>query len=174
MILAIFFLAAAGLATTVVVAISASARAHQRWALAERGFTQIDSAVARFQRDVGEYPGDLSHLNRAIGTSDQRACNGKYSDSEVQSWKGPYLQQLVPGTGSVIGIGTILPGIDLVPGSRGEKLLSLSVIYVRLADAQRMDAEIDGSDGRSNGRIQWRNEKAVDGDLEYLIPTSGC
>jgi hypothetical protein len=174
MIIAIFFLSAAALATTVVVAVSASARAHQRWAIAKRSFTQVDSAIARFQRDVGEYPGDLSQLNRAIGTDDHDACHGRYGGTQVQSWKGPYLQQLVPSTGSVIGIGMILPSVDVVPGSGGEKLLSLDVAYVRLVDVQRMDSEIDGGDGRSSGRVQWRNEKAVDGDLEYLIPTSGC
>jgi hypothetical protein len=174
MILAIFFLSAAALAATVVVAVSASARSHQRWAIAKRSFTQMDSSIARFQRDVGEYPGDLSHLNRPVGTSDRDACNGRYSSTEVQGWKGPYLQQLVPSSGSVIGIGMILPGIDVVPGSRGAKLLSLNVAYVRLVDVQRMDAEIDGGDGRSSGRIQWRNENAFNGDLEYLIPTSGC
>jgi hypothetical protein len=174
MVLAIYFLAAAALATTAVVAVSASARAHQRWSIAKRSFTQMDSAIARFQRDVGEYPGDLSHLNRPIGTSDRDACNGRYSGAEAQSWKGPYLQQLVPSTGSVIGIGMILPEVGVVPGSRGAKLLSLDVAYVRLVDVQRMDAEIDGGDGRSSGRIQWRNENAFNGDLEYLIPTSGC
>jgi hypothetical protein len=99
MIVAIFFLSAAALSATVVVAVSSSARAHQRWAIAKRGFTQVDSAVVRFQRDVGEYPGDLSHLNRPIGTGDRDACNGKYNSTEVQRWKGPYLQQLVPSTG---------------------------------------------------------------------------
>lgn len=174
MIMAIFFLSAAALSATVVVAVSSSARAHQRWAIAKRSFTQMDSAVVRFQRDVGEYPGDLSHLNRAVGTDDRAACKGRYSSEEAQKWRGPYLQQLVPGTGSVIGVGMILPNVDVVPGSGGEKLLSLDVAHVRLMDVQRMDGEIDGGDGRSSGRIRWRNEHAFDGDLEYLIPTIAC
>jgi hypothetical protein len=174
MIVAIFFLSAAALSATVVVAVSSSARAHQRWAMAKRSFTQMDSAIARFQRDVGEYPGDLSHLNRAIGTDDRDACNGRYASDEARKWRGPYLQQLVPSTGSVIGIGMILPDVDVVPGVRGEKRLSLRVSHVRLVDVQRMDGEIDGGNKRSSGRVQWRNEHAFNGDLEYLIPTLGC
>lgn len=172
--MAIFALTAAGLAATVIVAVTAKERATIRWGIARRSLTQLESAVVRFHADIGGYPADLEQLTRPLRAIDRTTCEVTYSLAQRTAWNGPYLQQVVPPTGMRVGIGTGRRALtrSLTNWKTGEVVFTID--YVRPTDAVRLDTELDDADGAAAGAIRWERS-GDDVVMRYLIPEElGC
>src|SRR5687767_3737019 len=83
-IVTILLVAVAGVASVAIVA------DHERVDRAAKILARItDSSrysVVRFQQDVGEYPGKLSHLRFALVSGDKDICGNAYSTAERDEW----------------------------------------------------------------------------------------
>lgn len=168
-------LAAAGIVSTMIVVVSLNARQHIRWSTGRQGLVRIDSAVTRFNTDVGAYPSTLQQLYSRISTAQQNVCGSPYTSTQVSGWDGPYLQQVVPSTGAWIAIGIADVPLSRYPSKKTVTAVVATVSGVRSGDALRMDAEFDDSDGSSDGKVRWGSaDSEGEVTISYYIPATSC
>lgn len=172
---AIVTLAIMAISLTVLAAVDLKDRQRQQWASARLHFATANSALDRFRADVGVYPGNLADLSTAITTTGKNSCNASYNSSQVGAWKGPYYSLTMPPTGLRIGIGIAELPLDRTGGGNNTKLI-MTVNSVTEINAERFDAEIDKSDGRTGGIIQYSVPNNQSGlvELTYNKSVSGC
>ncbi len=169
------FAVLAVIAMIVVVMIAAVAAAtsgaiasdHDRVAYASRVLSQIvDSSrysVVRFQQDVGEYPGKLSHLRSAPAAGARDICYTAYSAAERDGWGQPYVDRSITTAGVWTGIGMARDSLakDPVTGTPSAGTPHALVILIDVVD--EMDARLMNTlfdpEGEATpstlGRVRW-------------------
>src|SRR5688500_16713225 len=78
----------------------------ERVSTAAETLQDINDAMSEMRKDNQDWPGRLSHLSKAITTSDNNVCGNTYTSGKVSNWGGPYVDRLIPTTGLPVGIGT--------------------------------------------------------------------
>lgn len=180
MMMAVFAIAAAGIATTAIVVVSSTSRMHLRWNLAQRNLAKYEAAITAFRRDVGVYPSNFSELNFRPSLTDDALCRTRFTQQQLDGWgsgtgRTAYLQQIVPSSGAIIGVGLATQPFDVDRGGQPNNLI-IHVTNVRPGDAERLDAVYDNSDGRLVGRVRWSTLSSQERflTLDYYIPVTGC
>ena len=127
-----------------------------------------DAAVA-FQKDVGNFPLNISQLAVPITTASLNSCSAPYTAGQRARWRGPYLPQLVDGNGIDLGLGAA-PDVMF----RAGEFIVIPVVDVDVRDAEALDEYLDSGNGASDGAVRWITSAGELVGLGYLIPTSGC
>ena len=138
----------------------------------------IKTGVESFENDVGQFPGQLSHLSTAITTSQEDICDNDYSNSEANRWSGPYLDRIVPSTGLRLPIGRAKNQLDELPNnSSNPTSIRMTVDSVAVEDAEELNVLLDGDVGNSTQHnVQWTTPASSEGLVTlYLIQLiDGC
>ena len=143
-------------------------------------FSTFAPAVAEFETDVGEWPGQLIHLTTQISGAQADLCGENYgtfgTNSEVNRWDGPYLSRTVPATGLPVSIGRARNQLVRVPNNLFPTRLGLIVDSVSIEDATAIQEEYEGDDDPAANGIQWTVLSAADGlvTLGFYVPIDGC
>ena len=115
--------------------------------------TDSTTALVRFQTDVGNYPGALSHLSTAITNQDRDLCGATYGGS-AGSWGGRYAGRLYSPTGTPLPLGLMADTLvyDATPG---DLALVITLTGVREEQARQLDLHVDGAFGAAAGRVRY-------------------
>lgn len=134
---------------------------------------QVDSGIVQFGtivKRVGTvYPGAVHQLSTLVTTSDEVSCqNNRMNSNSITTWNtaGPFIPMVASAEGLYTPIGTLNDEI--------EHAATNSAMYIRIpavdtALVTRMDALVDGSDGRAAGTIQYAAPSAATVDLVYRV-----
>lgn len=112
--------------------------------------TEIIGTDPSFYERIKVYPGQLSHLVFPITTAQRNSCGQLYKASpDVNNWRGPYHPiPWVPGEPYVLALGIAAQDSTVrTTFTNGALALAIVMNDVQLADAQALDARIDGLTG---------------------------
>lgn len=160
------------IAVTFVVAVAATlsvavAADNDRIEYASRILSQIQDSsrysVVRFQSDVGEYPGKLSHLRTPLVSGDKDICYNTYSTAERNNWGQPYVDRSFTTTGVWVGVGLARDSlakdpITGTPSAGTPHALVMLIDDVDERDARLLDTRFDPNTDASPstmGRVRW-------------------
>jgi prepilin-type N-terminal cleavage/methylation domain-containing protein len=126
-------------------------------------FEQIAEAVDSFATDVGEYPGQLTHLTTQI-TAQPDLCGSNYSGGEQGAWDGPYVTRFISVGGLPVGIGRLRNQLGRFPNTLNPTHMVGTVDSVVIEDALALNQDIDndGNDASANF-VRWTTLSAADG-----------
>lgn len=181
----IFVIAIVLVSATVIVASDVVIRTRARIQTGITALKTIEHAIVTFDTTVVDpeaKPDSLTHLTVPITTKLSNICGYNYSIKNTRTWKGPYLDRVVPPEGFPIGIGIVLSDlvrnrakVPLNQSNTDKGELYVTVVGVREGDAIKVDTEIDAGDGSAKGKVRWG---AVDQEglttLTYVLPIVGC
>ena len=139
-------------------------------------FLDIAEAIGEFTADVGEYPGQLTHLTTQIGAQPD-LCGVNYNGGEQGAWDGPYLTRFVPATGLPVAIGRLRNQLSRFPNTPDPTHIVLTVDSVVVEDALAVNKQIDDdNDDGTNNAVRWTVLSAPNGlvTLTFWGPISGC
>lgn len=139
----------------------------------------ISEALDSFETDVDEHPLTLAQLVTPITTAQTDVCGSPYEAGTgkggVDSWVGPYLDRAVPTTGIPIGIGVAQNTLTRVGATNKAGDIVITIPNVSIDDAESLDLELDGKDGRTGGSVRWPDPgSAVTVTVSYYKPTRRC
>ena len=147
-----------------------------------------------FKWVISRYPQKLSHLTTPITTSGRDICNIAYTTTFASRWVNPFWSKEFRTTGTMIAQGfTLQDDLGTFPsaglgyfngttgvqqlspsgiGFRTDGIISLRMPSVTQADAQGLDAVVDGTLSGVAGTVRYAatDPTAVD----YLLMVSGC
>lgn len=130
-----------------------------------------------FQSVVQANPSRLSHLATPIVNGDDDSCGGNYTGPERGRWPngGPFVNFVIdPTAGLATPIGQAQDVLTRVTGG-GTWLRITWPNTVTLADAQALDAHVDGVLNGATGTVRWTAQVGTDmATLQYDVPVSGC
>ena len=164
-------------AAVFIIAVAATTGAaivsdHRRVEYAARVIIQLmDSSrfsITRFQADVGEYPGRLRQLRRALLGTDRDICNATYSATEQDEWGAPYIVREIGTTGLWTGIGMARDSLGKdplagTPTAGTPHALVLIIDDVDEQDARSLNTMVDPeTEATPNtlGRVRWGSPDA--------------
>ncbi len=137
--------------------------------------TEIIGTDPSFYERLKVYPGRLSHLVYPITTAQRNSCGQFYKASpDVNNWRGPYHPvPWVSGDPYVLALGIVAQDSTVTTTfTNGALALAIVMIDVQLADAQALDARIDGVTGDTISYTQNGDNPVV---VHYRMPiTSLC
>lgn len=115
--------------------------------------TDSTTAIVRFQTDVGNYPGALSHLSREIAGQDRNLCGNTYG-GQAGGWSGRYAGRLYTTTGTPLPLGQMADTLvyDATPG---DLALVVRITGVREEQARQLDLRVDGAFDGATGRVRY-------------------
>ena len=147
-----------------------------------------------FKWVIQRYPQKLSHLTTPITTGGRDICNIAYTATFVGRWLNPFWPKQFMTTGTTIVRGFTLQddlgtfptagwgyfngttGVQqLAPsgvGFRTDGIISLRMTSVSQADAQGLDAAVDGTLSGTAGTVRYAATDPT--SVDYLIMVSGC
>jgi type II secretory pathway pseudopilin PulG len=140
MIVVILIVAVAAVTSVAVVS------DHERVERAAKVLMQItDSSrysVVRFQSDVGEYPGKLSHLRTAPASGQKDICYTAYSTAELDAWGQPYVDRSFTTTGLWTGIGLARDSLAKDPVAGTPSAGTPHALVILIDDVDQRDARL--------------------------------
>lgn len=149
--------------------------------------TDLKNAIASFRATVGNSPSRLTHLTKAIASTDSTSCTGRapatpltlYGATNAPKWltTGPFYPKPLSVYGTVLPIGTASDTLFRTAASLTASFLNITIHFVRFQDADALNDLMDGpGDGnnadRSNstGVIRWTAPNATERvDLTYSV-----
>jgi prepilin-type N-terminal cleavage/methylation domain-containing protein len=187
---AIFAVLAAVVFATVHGSVSTSTKRIGDAAMELRELTnalnKFDTATGNGSAPAGRMPRQLSHLTNPITTAQLNSCATVYSATNVSGWNnspGPfYSRDVVPGAGFPLSIGLVRDTLVRTPATAPNVTRSWGTLQVRIdnvsfADAQELNALVDGDNSATIGTIQWTAVPNAEGMLSsifWTIPVGGC
>lgn len=120
-------------------------------------------SIVRFQADVGEYPGKLSHLRFTLVSGDRDICGNAYSAAERDGWGQPYVDRQFTTTGVWAGIGRARDSLAKdpqagTPSGATPHALVILIDDVDERDARELNTRFD-PEGEATpstlGRVRW-------------------
>lgn len=126
--------------------------------------TDSPDQLVQFEDDLNDFPATLSQLSTPITTSDTDLCGDSYSTGAVGRWAGPYVDRVMPETGTPIGIGIAGDSLDVIEISNRDAFLVVPVRGVRVEDAEALSRAVDGTVSQTDGQVRW-----TDADTEGLV-----
>jgi general secretion pathway protein G len=115
-------------------------------------FKSIKTAAMAYYADTGQWPGNTTNGTGFINNNSGAAPNG---------WDGPYLEKW-PAKSQWGGSYSYV--VDAAGGFR-----NLTVSNVTGATAYRIDTQVDGLDGPTNGSIQWSMSNGTSGNMTMIL-----
>ena len=147
-----------------------------------------------FKWVIQRYPRALSQLTTPITTAQTSICNVVYTATFTARWLNPFWSKEFRSTGTTIvpgftlqdNLGTfpdaglgfyngttgVLQAAPTGPGFRTDGIISLRMPSVTQADAQGLDAAVDGTLSGVAGTVRYAGTDPT--AVDYLIMVSGC
>lgn len=162
---------------------------------------KFDTATGDGSPEKGRLPLQISHLTDTIVDVSSANCprcrnscgfgpappaQSLYSSENENGWRnrpGPfYSRNVIPGVGFPLPIGFVRDSLIRSPATAANAIRSYGILQVRIdnvsfADAQELNAIVDGDNSASTGTIRWTATADAEGMLSsifWVIPVGGC
>lgn len=133
----------------------------------------ISEAVSSMWKDVGRYPGKLSHLTTPITTGQNGICGTAYTAAQVATWAGPYLNRTVAGTGLPLPVGVARDSFSY--DATVSPLLRVHVDSVTHRDVRALNAALDADADSAAGAVRWGPISGSGlAELVFVRPIRAC
>jgi hypothetical protein len=158
------------------------------------GGSDPTNAQTSFKWVIQRYPRKLSQLTTPITTAGTNICGVAYTAAFTARWVNAFWHQELRTTGTTIASGfTAQDDIGTFPlanlgfrngttgafqaapsgaGFRTDGVISIRMTNVTLADAQGLDAAVDGTVSGTSGTVVYGATDPT--TVDYLITVSGC
>lgn len=160
------------LLTAVTLPTVAQYLSDQKIATTASTLTALKNGIATFRANVVVSPSRLTHLTRAITSTDTTSCTGRgialpfapYGSVAALRWSiaGPYYPKALSTYGLQVPIGTISDTLSRTAAAGTASYLNITIRNVRFQDAVKLNDLMDGTADvnqadRSNttGAVQW-------------------
>jgi hypothetical protein len=152
------------------------------------------NAQTSFKWVIQRYPRKLSQLTAPITTGGTDICGTAYTATFTARWLNPFWPQELRTTGTILSKGfTAQDNLGTFPdanlgyrngttgafqaapsgiGFRTDGVISIRMTGVTLADAQGLDAAVDGTVDGTAGTVLYSATDPT--SVDYLITVSGC
>lgn len=120
----------------------------------------VRSGAEQFLTDTRRYPGQYTHLSRAITTANTDVLGNAYTNGQVSKWKGPYVTKDTLNATVETGFGArINNNFARFTHTNAVQYLTFVVTGITATDFDRVDEQIDGASvspaGRTTGLMRW-------------------
>lgn len=135
----------------------------------------VRSGAEQFLTDIRRYPGQYTHLSRAITTANTDVLGAAYTAGQTSKWKGPYVTKDTLNSSVETGFsGRITNTFARFTHTNAVQYLTFVVTGITGTDFDRIDEQVDGPSvspaGRTTGLMRWNSTGGIDSLKFFAMP----